>query len=58
MAIAAIKAEISTLTDARSVNSEQFEHLAGLRQAAWRSYDYQAALAAFKDRKTPTFNGS
>lgn len=57
LAIAAIKAEITTLTDARSVNSEQFERLAGLRQAAWRSLDYKAALEAFRDRQTPVFRG-
>lgn len=57
LAIAAVKAEITTLTDARPVTSEQFEHLTQLRQAAWRSSDYRAGLAAFRERRTPEFTG-
>ena len=57
LSIRAIKAEMSALTDARSLGSDQFEYLTSLRRAAWRSSDYLEGIAAFKERRSPTFRG-
>lgn len=57
LTIAATKAEIASLTDARPIMSEEFERLASLRRAAWRSKDYQEGLDAFHERRSPRFTG-
>lgn len=57
LAIAAIKGEITALTDARSLTSDDFERLTSLRRAAWTSADYQEGIAAFKERRSPRFRG-
>ena len=57
LAINAIKAEFTTLTNARAVTSEQFERLTSARQAAWRSDDYREAIAAFREHRSMTFRG-
>ena len=58
LAIAAIKGEITALTDARSLTSDDFERLTSLRRAAWTSADYQEGIAAFKERRSPRFRGA
>lgn len=58
LSIAAIKAEMTALTDARTLTSDTFERLTALRRAAWRSDDYREGLAAFAERRPATFTGS
>lgn len=58
LAIAAIKAEITTLTDARPMTSEAFERLSALRTRAWTSKDYKEGLAAFQAKRPARFTGT
>lgn len=57
LAVAAIKAELNALTDARQLTSDEFEKLSGLRTRAWMSQDYREGLAAFRERREPDFEG-
>ncbi len=57
LAIAAIKAETTALTDARSLTSDEFERLTSLRRAAWRSDDYQEGIKAFLAKRPARFEG-
>ena len=57
LAIRAIKAEMSALTDARMLTSDVFEELNALRTKAWTSQDYAEGLAAFHERRPPNFTG-
>jgi methylmalonyl-CoA decarboxylase len=57
LAIRAIKGEMTALTDARSLTSDDFERLTALRRAAWTSEDYQEGIRAFKERRYPRFRG-
>lgn len=58
LAIAAIKAEITSLTDARPMTSESFERLSSLRARAWTSSDYEEGLTAFDEKRPPRFTGT
>ncbi len=57
LAITAIKAETTALTDARSLTSDEFERLTSLRRAAWRSDDYQEGIRSFLEKRSPRFEG-
>ena len=57
LAIGAIKAEMTALTDAMPPTSSVFDDLTSRRNAAWRSDDYREGIAAFNERRTPTFTG-
>jgi methylmalonyl-CoA decarboxylase len=57
LSIAAIKAEMNALTDARPLESGTFERLTSLRRAAWTSEDFAEGLAAFRERRDPRFQG-
>ncbi len=57
LAISAIKAEMTALTDARGLTSDVFEQLTSLRRAAWRSEDYREGIRAFTERRSPRFEG-
>jgi methylmalonyl-CoA decarboxylase len=57
LAIRAIKGEMTALTDARSLTSDDFERLTELRRAAWSSRDYQEGLSAFAEKRSPRFEG-
>lgn len=58
LAIAAIKAEINSLTDARPMTSDNFERLSSLRTRAWTSSDYAEGLVAFRDKRPAQFTGA
>ncbi len=57
LAIRAIKGEMTALTDARSLTSDDFERLTALRRDAWSSADYQEGIRAFSERRAPRFTG-
>lgn len=57
LAVRAIKSEISALTDARSLSSDDFERLTELRRAAWMSDDYREGVRSFLDKRPPVFTG-
>ena len=57
LAIQAIKAEITTLSGARHLTSDDFEKLNNARMRAWTSQDYREGLAAFRERRTAQFEG-
>lgn len=57
LAIRAIKAEMTALTDAKPLTSDAFEQLTSLRRSAWRSEDYQEGIRAFRERRAPDFRG-
>lgn len=57
LAIQAIKAEITTLSGAKHLTSNEFERLDNLRTRAWMSQDYREGLAAFAERRPADFRG-
>jgi methylmalonyl-CoA decarboxylase len=57
LAIRAIKGEMTALTDARSLTSDDFERLTELRRAAWTSSDYQEGVRAFTEKRAARFTG-
>ena len=58
LAVRAIKGELTALTDARSLTSDDFERLTELRRAAWTSEDYQEGVRAFREKRPARFSGS
>lgn len=58
LVVAALKTELSALTDARPMTPDVFEKLTMARQAAWRSADYVEGIAAFHQRRPASFQGS
>lgn len=57
LAVRAIKGEITALTDARSLSSDDFERLTELRRAAWMSEDYREGVRSFLEKRPARFNG-
>jgi methylmalonyl-CoA decarboxylase len=57
LAIEIIKEEIRVLSEANTINPDEFERLQGMRRKVYDSDDYQEGLAAFYDKRKPNFVG-
>jgi len=57
LAIAAVKEQLRVLTDYQPVAAQVYERIQALRREAYDSADYLEGLAAFAERRPPTFNG-
>ena len=57
LSVRSIKAEIEALTSGAD-DSDTCDRLEAMRRQAWQSDDFREGLAAFRDRRTPRFEGS
>ena len=55
LAIEVIKEEIRVLSEANTINPDEYERLQGMRRKVYDSDDYQEGLAAFYDKRKPDF---
>ncbi len=57
LAIEVIKEEFHILSKAFPISPSDFEKIQGLRRKVYDSHDYEAAIKAFLEKRTPTFKG-
>lgn len=57
LAITAIKEQLRVLTDYQPIAAQVYERIQGLRREAYDSSDYVEGLAAFAEKRPPSFRG-
>ncbi|HZS88051.1 MAG TPA: methylmalonyl-CoA decarboxylase [Chloroflexota bacterium] len=53
-----LKEELRVLAEAHPLNPEAYERIQALRRAVYDSNDYQEGIAAFFEKRSPTFQGT
>lgn len=55
LAITVIKEELRVLGEARTMNSDEFERIQGMRRKVYDSADYREGMCAFIEKREPCF---